>query len=37
VQAAIIHDARLYELLDAHGEEMIAANFRGSPEARRVG
>lgn len=36
MKAAIIHDARLYELLDAHGEEMIAANFRGSPEAERV-
>ncbi|EOD39654.1 hypothetical protein EMIHUDRAFT_448909 [Emiliania huxleyi CCMP1516] len=36
MKAAIIHDARLYELLDAHGEEMIAANFRGSPEARRA-
>merc|ERR1719164_336055 len=36
MKAAIIHDKRLYELLSAHGEEMISAKFQGSDEAASV-
>ena len=36
MKAALIHDARLYELMDAHGEDLIAERFQHSPEAARV-
>jgi len=36
MKAALIHDRRIYELLDSHGEEMIAANFQDSDEATKV-
>ena len=36
MKAAIIHDARLYELLSSHGEAMIDARFQKSDEANQV-
>jgi 3-dehydroquinate synthetase len=36
MKAALIHDRRLYELLDAHGERLIAERFTGTPEAAQV-
>lgn len=36
MKAAIIHDRRLYELLDEHGERMIAERFDDSEEAAKV-
>jgi len=36
MKAALIHDARLYELMDEHGERLIAERFQGSLEASKV-
>jgi len=36
MKAALIHDARIYKLMESHGEEMIEARFQGSEEATRV-
>ena len=36
MKAALIHDARLYELMEAHGERLIASRFQESEEAARV-
>jgi len=36
MKAALIHDHRLYELMDQHGERLIGERFQSSPEAARV-
>ena len=36
MKAALIHDSRLYHLMDEHGERLIAERFQGSPEAAKV-
>jgi len=36
MKAALIHDHRLYELMDQHGERLIGERFQYSPEAARV-
>jgi len=36
MKAALIHDKRLYELMDVHGERLIRERFQYSPEAKRV-
>jgi hypothetical protein len=36
MKAALIHDVRLYDLMDEHGERMINERFMASPEAARV-
>merc|ERR1719353_727773 len=36
MKAALIHDARLYHLVDAHGESLIEQRFQSSPEASKV-
>jgi len=36
MKAALIHDERLYELMDSHGESLINERFQTSDEAARV-
>ena len=36
MKAALIHDSRLYELMDAHGERLIQERFMESAEAAKV-
>ena len=36
MKAALIHDARLYDLMDAHGEALIEGSFQHSADADRV-
>eukprot|EP00325_Prymnesiales_sp_UTEX-LB-985_P019699 CAMPEP_0174754598 /NCGR_PEP_ID=MMETSP1094-20130205/105819_1 /TAXON_ID=156173 /ORGANISM="Chrysochromulina brevifilum, Strain UTEX LB 985" /LENGTH=599 /DNA_ID=CAMNT_0015960469 /DNA_START=40 /DNA_END=1839 /DNA_ORIENTATION=- len=36
MKAALIHDRRLYDLVEEHGERLINQRFMGSPEADRV-
>jgi 3-dehydroquinate synthetase len=36
MKAALIHDVRLYDLMNAHGERLIKESFRGSKEADQV-
>jgi len=36
MKAALIHDARIYRLLESHGEAMIESNFQGSAEGDTV-
>lgn len=36
MKAALIHDSRLYDLMDAHGERLIEERFLNSPEAAEV-
>jgi len=36
MKAALVHDKRLFDLMQAHGEELIATNFKASPVADAV-
>lgn len=36
MKAALVHDKRLFDLMQAHGKELIASNFKSSPVADAV-